>query len=100
MWLWGVGDFITEWPSCCNQPFIPVKLGAPLKFGFAFEPGINSKPVFLFGLKLGRAFRRLLSRRVMASYATSAVAFLLGESELPDMFSPFCGRSGVSGFSY
>lgn len=69
----------TEWPSCCSQPFIPVKLGAPLKLGFALEAGIISRLRFLSGLNLGRAFRRLLLRRLMASYPGSAVVLSGGK---------------------
>ena len=62
----------TEWPRHVNQAFIPDKLGLPVKVEFL---GIACRPSSTSGIDFGRTSRRLLLRRLMASYKRSIRKF-------------------------
>lgn len=62
----------TEWPREVNQAFIPDKLGLPMNVEFL---GIACRPSATSGIDFGRTSRRLLLRRLMASYKRSIWTF-------------------------
>lgn len=64
----------TEWPREVNQAFIPDKLGLPVNVEFL---GIACRPSATSGIDFGRISRRLLLRRLIASYKQSIWAFSL-----------------------
>ena len=69
----------TEWPREVNQAFIPDKLGLPVKvesFGIDWRPWASS------GMDTGRTSRRLLLRRLIASYTQSIFASSLEDPDL------------------
>ena len=69
----------TEWPRVVNQAFIPDKLGLPVKVEFL---GIDCRPWASSGMDTGRASRRLLLRRLIASYTQSIFASSLEDPDL------------------